>query len=739
MRRANWILLLSLYCFGTGFCLGEAAYAGDPADTIRLEASLNELDAWIGPAAKGDKWRAYLRTEELRRQIAAGADADLEPVAGVLQQYSSGIAGLEMRRFATVRRELQNWFQSLVEHSSEDLASLVWTLRGEHRPMTDERFAAVRRELRDRVRELERVIATSKIENHWREFLRWDLLEPHFQDDVAINRQSLENLDAVLRRFHSDRPGMEQPAFTRTAGAIERYRELAFWNALARRRDTSGIYENYVKRLQEQMRRHLEAPTVETTRQIGKTLGMIECQGQSPALLAAVRSRYSQPNVVAEVSVEALNGLAEPICKMQPVRDCILGANVRGSALTSGEVSFASYESGDHISLGINLTGHITTNTVGYKKPVQVKTTGHTNYAASKRLTLSDERFHATSARVSARTNNHTYSVKKTGGKIGRRLIEKIAWKKVRESKAKGERIAAQKARRRVSESFDEKVLEALTQGRKNYDGKFRTPMLRRGFILDQMHFASTAGVLMAQVSLATDKQISTDAVPPAKNLGNDITVQVHETAVNNYLPFLLSGVGMSQEAQDQPQQLEGDVPEWLKKAAAEKKDADAPTPAEAMPEELREPFKPYRLVFNSEHPASASFDESRLTLRLRFAVLYTNLNDDQAPLENWDFVVVYQLEQRDDEIVLRRMGDIEVFPTGFDPRWDRKLTGEQVGYRNNLARNINKRAARGEGFPAEIVVPRLKLSDEAGPAREFRLRQLECDDGWLTVGYQVL
>jgi hypothetical protein len=329
--------------------------------------------------------------------------------------------------------------------------------------------------------------------------------------------------------------------------------------------------------------------------------------------------------------------------------------------------------------------------------------------------------------------------VKKTGGKIGRRLIEKIAWKKVRESKAKGERIAAQKARRRVSESFDEKVLEALTQGRKNYDGKYRTPMLRRGFILDQMHFASTAGVLMAQVSLATDKQISTDAVPPAKNLGNDITVQVHETAVNNYLPFLLSGVGMSQEAQDQPQQLEGDVPEWLKKAAAEKKDADAPTPAEAMPEELREPFKPYRLVFNSEHPASASFDESRLTLRLRFAVLYTNLNDDQAPLENWDFVVVYQLEQRDDEIVLRRMGDIEVFPTGFDPRWDRKLTGEQVGYRNNLARNINKRAARGEGFPAEIVVPRLKLSDEAGPAREFRLRQLECDDGWLTVGYQVL
>ncbi len=739
MRRADSLLLLSLLAFVTGIGLTEAAYAGDPADTGRLKAALDDQDAWIGPAAKGDKWRAYLRNEELRRQIEAGSDADLEKVAGVLQRYDSGTAGLEMRRFATVRRELENWFQSLVEHSSEDLANLVWTLRGEHHPMTDERFASVRQELRDRVRELERVIETSKIEDHWREYLRWDLLEPHFQDDVAINRQSLENLDAVLRRFHSDRPGMEQPAFARTASAIERYRELAFWNALARRRDTSKIYDTYVKRLQEQVRRHLEAPTVETTRQIGKTLGMIEYQGQSPALLAAIRSRYSQPNVVAEVSVEALNGLVEPIRRLQPVRDCILGANVRGTALTSGEVSFASYESADQISLDIRLTGLITTNTVGYKKPVQVKTTGHTNYAASKRLTLSDERFHATTARVSARTNNHTYSVRKTGGNFGRRLIEKIAWKKVRESKAKGERIAARKARRRVSESFDEKVLAALTNSRTNYEDKVRMPMLRRGFVPDQMHFASNAGVLMAQVSLATGKQISTDAVPPAKDLGNDITVQVHETAVNNYLPFLLSGVGLSQESKDQPQQLEGDVPEWLKKAAAEKEDVEAPTPAEAAREELQEEFKPYRLVFNSEHPASASFDDSRLTLRLRFAALYTNLNDDQAPLENWDFVVVYQIGRHDDKIVLRRVGDIEVFPTGFDPRWDTKLTSEQVGYRNNLAKNINKRAARGEGFPAEIVVPRLKLSDEAGPAREFHLQQLECDDGWLTVGYQVL
>lgn len=159
--------------------------------------------------------------------------------------------------------------------------------------------------------------------------------------------------------------------------------------------------------------------------------------------------------------------------------------------------------------------------------------------------------------------------------------------------------------------------------------------------------------------------------------------------------------------------------------------------------EPVEEDFKPYELVFNSEHPASVSFDENRLVVRLRFAILKTSLDEDEKPLENWDFLVTYQVTQRDNSIVLVRDGQIEVFPTGFDPRWDTRMTSKQVGYRNNLAKNINKKAARGEGFPAEIVVPELKLTDadndEDQPKRTFQLQQLECDDGWLTIGYRVL
>lgn len=743
MHRTVWIAFSILLAIAA-VCCAPVACAADPADTDRLESALDQLDAWIGPGAKGDRWRVYLRSEALREQIAAGADADLEIVAGALQKYNSGTAGLELRRFVAVRQALEDWLEALIENSSEDLPSLVWKLRGEHQPVTDERFAKVRQALCDSTEELLRTIDATPSDTPWKEYLRWELLEPHFADDCVINRESLQNLDAVLRRFHTDQAGLEWPAFTRTAKAIEKYRELAFWNALARRRDTSEIYDSYVKQLQEQLRRHQEAPTVETERQINKTLATIDNLGHAPALVSAIRSRYAQPNVRAEISVEALNRLPEPVYQMQPVRDCILGASVRGTAFTSGDVRFASVRSEDHIALDVHLTGHITTNTVGYRKPVKVKTVGHTDYSATKRLTISDDRFHASQAYVAARAHNHTRSVQKTGGKFGKRLVEKIAWKKVREKKAQSERIAAQRARTRVSAGFDERVLEALTRGRADYEGKFQFPMIRRGFESDRTQFRSTDGVLHGLMALSTSKQISTNTAPPGKNPENDVTVQVHETAVNNYLPFLLSGVVFVQEVEDLPQRLEGDVPEWLKKAAEEKREEGGGPgtpliPADAIEEGLEQEFRPYRLELNSEHPVSVSFKDNMLMLRLRFAKVQPDTREDEPPLENWDFLVSYEVAERNGSIVLTRVGEIEVFPTGFDPRWDTKLTSEQVGYRNNLAKNLNRRADKGQGFPREVIVPQLKITNEDRPAREFKLRQLNCDDGWLTIGYQVL
>jgi len=89
-------------------------------------------------------------------------------------------------------------------------------------------------------------------------------------------------------------------------------------------------------------------------------------------------------------------------------------------------------------------------------------------------------------------------------------------------------------------------------------------------------------------------------------------------------------------------------------------------------------------------------------------------------------------------DILLRRSGQIEVFPTGFDTQWDEKMSSKKIGFRNTLANNMNARAKRGESFPAEIPIRAIRLPEQLGISGELILQQLECHAGWLTLGWKL-
>jgi hypothetical protein len=617
-----------------------------------------------------------------------------------------------------------------------------------YQSITDERFAPYRAELVQSARALEQALGgNSPFALDWKSYLKWDLLEPQLANDARVDRASLDNLGIVLRRFRSNHPGLELPVFTRVAAALDRYRDLAFWHALAARRDTAPIYSSFAKSLDEQLRRHSEEPTMETTRQIGTALGTIEFLGQAPEEVKVIRAAYSQPNIVADVTTAALNELAGPVCQIRPVRECILGATIRGTAITNGLVTFQPREARNLIELDMYLNGVINSRTVGYKKPVKIHATGFTNYWASKHLLISDDQFTTAGLTVDAQTRTRVHSVQKTGGKFGKRIIEKIAWKKVRESKPQSERIAARKAEVKIAHEFDDQVVTALTNGRVSYEEKLRAPLRRVALLTDAIRLASDREGIHSRLLLASHRQISTSTRPPQRSPENDVTVQVHETAVNNFLPTLLGGASLRQDSAHVKPKLEGDVPKWLRelasktpKEAAEDQEPPHEQPAVDEPvsaEEAAE-FRPWRFKFNTEAPASVSFADQTLVLRMRLAELVASAEEEESPRTNWDFIVKYKVIQDGNEVLLRRDGDIEAFPTGFDPRWDERLTSEQVGVRNNMARNLNKRAAEGQGFPAEIPLPAVKLPKEGDEKLTLVLTQLDCDNGWLTLGYRV-
>jgi hypothetical protein len=731
--RLTFLFVLALFSL---WALPGEVLASDAGDVVALRAALDDLEGWIGAGNNGQRWRKLLDSDALRAQIALGAAADPAVVARVSQRYQSGVRGLEKQRFVAVDQQLQVWLRALRAQYAGDLARQAWAARGDHLPLSDERFAAVRGELREAASQLERRLGgNSPLAQGWKAYLKWPLLEPHFSDEVKISGQSLRDAELVLRRLRANQPGLEHAEFVRTADALERYRELAFWHALARNRDTRPFYDNYLLKLEKQITRNLEKPTVEAARQIGKVLGLIDQLGHAAQLVQSVRQAFGQPNLRATLSSTALDRLAQrKVSESEPVRDFILGATVRGTAHSTGMLRLETRTAADHVAVELQLEGNIQTVTSSFKKPVRVGSYGSTDFVATKQVQLSDEQFRALPTAVSARTQTRTRSIQKTGGKFGKRLIEKIARKKVAESKSQAEWISARHAERKVAKKFDRQVLAALDKARKNYDAKLHHPLERLGMFPEHLLMTSSSTGMQVEATLASSQQISTQQLPPAVRDDNDVSVRVHETAINNFLPHLLGGAKLSQAKQSEPPRVEGEVPAWLKKAAQD------PKVKENFAEQATESpdFKPWSFLLNREHPASVTLDDEKLTVRIRLAELTTTEEGEDSVLKNWDFLVTYQVAQQGNQVVLRRVGEIEVFPTDFDPAWDKQLTGKQVGVRKNLHENINKRAAEGGGFPAEILLPEIELPEINGQQYTLELQQLVCDQGWLALGYRL-
>ncbi len=734
-----------------------------PSVVVAIESALADLDQWIGEEANGQSWRKFLATDALRKQLAAGSDADPAVVSRVLEKYQSGANGLEMPRFAKVRQGLTAWLFDLRAQYTNDLAKMAWASRGDYNPSAVEgRLASLRVELQKQARRLEKKLGTNnEFAQSWKRYLRWELLEPHFDDEVKVSAELLVNLDRVLRRIRANRPGLEHPAFLNTTAALSNYRDLYAWHekvqqvAKRSRKKYSPadlqrrVYVLQLLGLQKTLTQHQEAATVETTRQIAETLGLIESLQQSPQLVAALRGRYSQPNLVTHVSEAAINQFAKrPVDESQPVRDVILGAQIRGTAHSTGMVTFETLAAGDHIEIEVQIAGNIHSNTTGYKKPVKIFSQGNTAFSSTKRLLFSDDRFLILPACTTADTSTNTFAVRKTGGDFGRRLIEKIAWKQVRKNKSKSEAIASQHAAQKVSAKFDNQIKEVVFQARQKYDEKVRPPLIRTGLFPDDLQFSSTDHTVNIQARLASYEQVSTDLPAAEIEETSDFSLKVHETAVNNFLPTLLGGLEVEQDSEDEPPQIKGDVPPWLKELAAKKnrereeaieqEQSGKSETEKGEDAKVASEFKPFSLRLNSDHPLSVSFDDQKLSVRIRIAEMKTFEDGEETIRNNWDFLVSYAVVQEAGKVTLRRVGDVETFPMGFDPRWDKKLSGEQVATRGALAKILKKRSSEGKGFPEEISLPLLEIPGPNETKIVPILQQLSCDDGWLTLGYQL-
>lgn len=603
--------------------------------------------------------------------------------------------------------------------SEDDIPGLIQSAREHFTPIGPQQLAGIKGDLKQRMNELEQFVHPSSTNGQkWLRYLQWEDLKKELAGEGA---PSMKPLMTTYQRLNKDENGLELPAFRRVSDALRKYAD-AF--SISQWENPADLYGKQLDGLTAALDAYRTQRSSATEAKLADQLGRISAVGQAPELVAAVRREFAQPNAYIDISSGLLAAAAEPINRVEPLRDVILGTQIRGDSHTTGHVTVAPIPSYNNALLELTSIGRIVSDNVGTNGPAVIRSTAFTNFAATKRVELSDAAFITHGAQVDATTRSDIHSVGKKGGGIGSRLVSSMAWKQVREKHGRADQISSDHAEDRILRKFNDEVGRKISDARKQYEDNFRRPLMRRGELPPDIHFSSSREGVAIQATQASQSQLGAAGPPPVPAAAMDMSMRLHETAINNYLGALLGGATASESQPGQKTQFDVKLPDWLKKAWDQRKATPTTDPAAKD-----EPFEAFALKFRHGRPITVNFADGKV----KFTAHISQLKTTSRNFENWDVTGTFTPILADGGIILKRDGDLEVLPTGFD-RVGGKLSTDQIAERSNLTKELNKRSAQGRGFPAQIEFAALEPTGILKSAGQLATTECYPNDGWLTM-----
>ena len=605
-----------------------------------------------------------------------------------------------------------------------DLAKLIEQAKSDFQPISAEEVAAAQANLIGSAAQFEQALATgSRRAEEWKRYLKWEGVQQALSQPGAASPKLLRD---SLDKFRSGADGVELPIFRRVASDLQRYADLLAMEQLSQRQDfASKLLDDLSKYLD----RYEANPTSRARFEIERRLDLLSSLGRVPQLTAAIRNQFNHPNVCLELSEQFLSRVAtKPINDVGPVNDCILGTTIRGMGNTTGMVTLETVPSDDRALLMLRLEGTTLSETKGYKKPVVIRSSGTTHFTATKQIALEDADFWNYPTQVHATTSTHTRSVQKQGGGFGSRFIETIGTKKVAEKKPQANAIAADHAEVRIADGLEEELLPKLQNARFQYQNKFKKALQQHGAEPTWVAFSTTDHSLNVNILQTGRGQLGAETRSPDFSVVSDLSLQLHETGASNLASAMLAGATLSQQTRDGHPALNVELPSWLRDAideAREEQEAKQPTDAGRH-------FKPWSIRFRRLRPVTIEFAENRVNIRLHAAQI--SAGDDSY--NGWDILVSYTLQPQEGGLQLARTGEIEVIPTRFDPAGGKGLTNKQVALRGNLAKELNRQAEAGRGFPSTIDIKPLQLPSKIAQHGPLLLEEATSKGGWLSLGW---
>jgi len=529
----------------------------------------------------------------------------------------------------------------------------------------------------------------------WREYLMWDKLREQLADSEG---PKLKVLEEIHGRFASGHEGLELVWFDAVRKALERYFVLA---QAVRDPDVSEQYQRLLDDLAEYLESYQRDPSPENASAIRTALEWLQSAGQAPALVEAIRAHHAKPNVFVQASAELIAAIiVRPVNEIQPVSDCILGTAIFGSGLAQGQAIAELVPNAERAQVELVINGTVHSNSVGYNRSVQIYSDGVTWLDTRKPIYLEPERIWAAPSYSRARTSTTTKDID-----APHKIVERIAWRRVQKQLPQAEAIASDHAAQRASSSADERSDQEIADLDDRYQKRFRKRLMERGIYPQLLRYSTTRQALCAMGLEADAADLAATTAPPTVAQPLDLTVQLHQSLVNNMAEELLAGAILTPERlQNLSNELLGEVPERLK-----------PDPNK----------EPWRIHFIDRQPLSVTFEDGRFRVVVRGRFTRT--------LDRMNITAVYRIEETPEGVKAVREEDLDASPPGFKRGSGRQLSARQVSLRRQLVERFS------ELFEPEIAMRDIELRTEQGIAGKLRLARWEVSPGWTALSWRRL
>ena len=584
----------------------------------------------------------------------------------------------------------------------EEIAGDAARAVGSFRPVGAASLDAAASNLRSALVPLDALLGRSKSGADWRTYLDWPALEGQASSGQAADPKVLRDLE---KKLGSPEMGLDMPQFVRVRKAVTKYAELAD----AARGDGAKQFSDRLDKLSSALLTASASGQAEALAPVAPILERLVESGQAPGVVAAIRGANSRPNIHLEVAEDLLApAVNRPVDQVQPVDDVVLGTRIRGTGHTTGNVRLDFVPSGEKAVFDIILGATNISHTRGTQGPVTVNSRGVTAIDARRRIFLDEHNVSSSPVEASADTNS-TVTGLGINTRIGKRLIRRIATKKIAESKAQAESIAEGKARDRIRHQFGEQTEPAVAQMRDQFQQKVRGPLQARGLYPESFHMHTTDRHLRIVARKSLAGQLAAFSSPPAANADNIITAQIHESAVNNILEDKLGGKVVTQD----------DVARIAKDQNLKMPDSLGSDPDAEQ--------KTWSITFAKYRPVTVAASESRVKVTVRGDKFVSG--DRSFP--GMDIAAVYAVGQGPKGPVLVREGNVQINPAGFKSG-DRKLTMAETSLRRILQKRFDK------VFKDAIEIEPLPLQGELASVGPLPMNQLQSrKDGWLVAGWR--